>query len=255
MFFNFRNFFNTLFKRDFFIKEYDSLHRKNSDYEELLRENPFAFIRHKFPNIFLSDDQKFIIDSFMKNDAVCVKHIRNCGMTTVYMLLCAWLTTMYQNYTIIYVSPNQKRGQDFLKLVFNKLSEFMDTDKIRISDRYLRITFPNKTESFIYITSSSVDYNKHDRGNSFINTVFFDNSTNIFDLDYIFPTLTSHLDIPKEYSLDYNSFPPEGFICSSEETPHLASPATIFFEKIFNDSSYFPIEIKAPYRGQIGIQY
>lgn len=247
MFSIFKKYFRLLVSRDFFIKEYDTTHRKNSDYEEFIRSNPLAFITAR-TNITLTEDQKRVINSFTDHGSVCVKHVRRCGMTTVYMLLCSWLISMYQNYTIVYVSPNQKRGQDFLKLVFKTLSGFVDQDQIRIVDnRYIKIISPNKTESYIYITSSTKDYNTNCRGNGFINTVFFDNSTNIFNLDYIFPALTSHLNIPKEYSLDYNSFPPEGFICSSEETPYLASPATIFFEKVFNDDSYLPLEITTPY--------
>lgn len=155
-----KNFFNILFQRDFYTKDYE----EKESYSERLRLDPVFFITEKMRSINLTDNQKFIIDSLLNKNKVFVTSFNYSHVTHIQKLLIIWFLLYNPNIKILVIFPNDNLLKDFMsemKILLKMINidcypDFSINEKNNLNINKLNLNILNNSKLFLKTTKQKL---------------------------------------------------------------------------------------------------
>ena len=159
---NIKNFFNTLFKRNFYIKDYNT--DENELYSDRLRLDPLFFIYEKMKYIKLTNNQKFVIDSILNKNKTFVTSYNYSHVTQIQKLLIIWFLIYNPNIKILVIFPNDNLLKDFItetKILLKSIHidyypEYSVNTKNKLNINKLTLNVFNNSKLFLKTTKQKL---------------------------------------------------------------------------------------------------
>lgn len=167
----FKKFYNFIVKPELNLSTTYKEYQKNIDGASGAYEDPLIFFKdyldhNKLHKYYLTNNEKYILDSFINNSNVIVCNSSTESTTFAYSLLIVWLLCTRQNYMAVSIAPNNiisQRLTETIKKILDSIKSDLITIEI-LEDTPQSVTLKNLDSTFIAKTITPTDIEGTFRG-------------------------------------------------------------------------------------------